>query len=247
LKSLVLRCNYGDESITQIAHLHHLKLNHYQKIYVVYIDTGWAATSWHQRVEQGELYAKSLGFVAVHLKSTVSFEELIKDRKCFPSKKFQWCAGFLKGIPLINWLDEHDPQLLWDVAIPKRQALYRQSISEYIDECEYHGERRVWHPILNISNEQSLDYIKSAGFDALLRPSQECEPCINSSSVSIAHLSAPDIEKTQLLEQSVDQAMFKPNFILKNVALALKTTQVSKKHGMDGFTMGCGDPFGCGL
>src|SRR5258708_4057588 len=108
---LVIRSNYGNDSIALIEAIRERQAlePHFKKIYVVYIDTGWAAVKWQERVAKSEKFVKQCGFEAIHLKAKVSFPELVIDRTSFPSTKFQWCAGFLKGLPLLEWLDEHDP------------------------------------------------------------------------------------------------------------------------------------------
>jgi len=248
LSTLVVRSNYGDESIALIQYLCSQEKHNFDQVYVVYIDTGWSAQGWQERVELGEQYVQSIGFEVVRLKAEAGFEDLVLDRKNFPSKKFQWCAGFLKGIPLINWLDAHDEQGDWVVAIAKRQALYRKPVPEYIEECEFHGERKVWHPMLHIDHQQTLKYIKSAGFKPIFTTSQECAPCIHSTEQNLATLAPHDINKTQKLEQVIDKPMFATRFISEKVVQAkLSFKSAPKNFNMDAFSMGCGDPFGCGL
>lgn len=233
--TLVIRSNYGDESIALIQWLSEnpAQVEAFNKIIVAYVNTGWAASSWADRVEQGLKLVKKCGFESVCLEAPSSFDELVRERKSFPTSKFQWCAGFLKGLPFMSWLDEQDPLGEWIVALPKRQALYRQTISEWIDECEYHGERKVWHPTLTMSDQERDDFILRAGFTPLNHRSLECDPCINSHTDDMARLSLIDREKMQRLEQSIGKVMFP----------IIKIATKSREN----FSMGCGDPFGCGL
>lgn len=235
--NLVIRSNYGDDSIALIEALYNKAIPTtitFDKVYVVYIDTGWAGSNWLERVAEGERYVQACGFEAIRLKSKASFAELVIERKNFPSQKFQWCAGFLKGLPLLEWLDENDPGSEWIIALPKRQALYRTIIPEIRKECPYHGERDVWHPILQVSDMQRDKWVTQAGFSCLYHRSLECEPCVNSTLEEFDGMSESDKQKTLSLQLIINKKMF--NII----------THTSQTR-MDAFTMGCGDPFACGI
>ncbi len=254
--NLVIRCNYGDDSIALLQWLHeHENIQaQFSKIYVCYIDTGWSAISWPERVVQGESFCQFVGFVSVYLKSPENFEQLCLSRNNFPSQKFQWCAGFLKGVPFLEWIDEHDPECEWMVAIPKRQALYRKPITEYIEQCEYHGDRQVWHPIIDLKEKQRDVLINKAGFSILGHHSLECAPCVNSTVKDFAMLSKIDIEKTCNLESQLQQnfMQYHENFPTRMEAIKVQAQnnrffKKPTKNAMDHFSMGCGDPFGCGL
>jgi 3'-phosphoadenosine 5'-phosphosulfate sulfotransferase (PAPS reductase)/FAD synthetase len=244
--TLIVRANYSQETIVLLAHLSQQgQYNAYKKKYAVYIETGWGAEGWLSHVERGERLAKQLGFIPIRLSSPASFESLMRDRGDFPSQKFQWCAGMLKDIPLINWLDEHDPTGEWVIAIPKRQALARTTIPEVIHECPYHGDRKVIHPILHLTEQDKADYLAQYSFqDALVR-SLECEPCVNLRQSEIAELKYSDIEKTFQLEKFLQKTLF-PTDIKSQVQSAKECV---KEIGLqrDSFNRGCGDPFGCGL
>jgi len=231
---LAIRSNYGDESIALIEMLREQSIaNTFEKIYVVYVNTGWEAHGWQERVSQGEVFVKRCGFETVQLYAKASFSQLALERNSFPSKKFQWCAGFLKGLPFLDWLDETDPSCSSVIALPKRQALYRKPISEYLD-CPYHGERKVWHPMLQATTTLRDVWIKNAGFPLLNHRSLECDPCVNSTSRDYTRMDPKDIHKMRELENRLHKKMI--------------IAQVSPLNTpMDGFTMGCGDPFGCGL
>lgn len=241
---LVIRSNYGDDSIALIETLRQKMAQEplFEKIYVVYIETGWAASTWPERVEQGENFAKQCGFEVIHLKSKATFAELVVERKNFPSPKFQWCAGFLKGLPLLEWLDEHDPACEWLVALPKRQSHYRIPLLEMNKECPYHGERDVWHPILHLSDNEQEKWIHRAGFQCLDHRSLECDPCIHSRVHELKNMSLSDTTKLLNLQLQINRTMF-PQWepIEQFIESAIPTKR------MDPFSMGCGDPFGCGI
>lgn len=233
--SLIVRSHYGDESIALVQFLYENKNinNLFNQIIVVYIDTGWSAKHWPERVLAGEEHVRRCGFRSIRLIAPMSFKELVLERKNFPSSKFQWCANFLKGLPLLTWLDEHDPATEWTIAIAKRQALYRQVVPEYIKSCEYHGERTVWHPILNHSCDNRDDLLLRAGFKPLHNRSLECEPCVNSHAQDLKSMTPDDALKLKELEQQIGKPLFH--------------TVKEPTSGRQNFSMGCGDFFGCGL
>ncbi len=235
--NLVVRCNYGDDSIALIEYLRENRSAFdYHTFYVVYIDTGWAASSWPARVAAGVKFVKTCGFTAIQLSSRVSFSALVQERKDYPSRKFQWCAGFLKGLPLLEWLDKHDPGCEWTIAIPKRQSQFRKRIPARIEECEYHGERSVIHPILKANDQDCQQWLQQAGFEPLRHRSLECEPCVNSTPAEFAKMSDVDLQKMKQLEIQLQ----------KKWQGAWQHPSEQLKAG-DQFSMGCGDPFGCGL
>lgn len=246
LTTLVVRGNYSQETLVLLAYLSQQpSFDLYVNRYVVYIDTGWSGEGWAYHVERGEQFAQALGYQPIHLHSQASFEDLIRDRGDFPSQKFQWCAGLLKGVPFINWLDERDPAGEWVIALPKRQALARTPIPERIEACPYHGDRTVIHPIHGLSNETCQQWLSRFHLlDALTR-SLECEPCVNLRAHEIAELKNSDIEKTNELENSI-----KKNLFLCDIKTQVKKARESTREiglSRDSFNRGCGDPFGCGL
>lgn len=248
LMTLVIRSNYGDDSISLIEVIRQ-KISRQElanEVYVVYIETGWAAEGWIKRVEQGEAFAKSCGFTALRLKPKAAFPELIKERNSFPTKKFQWCTGFLKGLPLLEWLDERDPAGEWLIALPKRQALYRKTLEPHLETCAYHGERAVWHPILSISNEQRDEILAQVGFLPLNHRSLECHPCVNSRYEELTSLSEEDKAKSVTLERTLHKPLF-PQWGYVDQLKDLSCPHSTPASFMDAFSMGCGDPFGCGL
>ena len=79
-----------------------------EAVYVVSVDTGWAARNWQRQVASGEALARAQQFTPVRLRSTLDFAHLIEQQQNFPSTKYQWCAGFLKGLVFLDWLDSVD-------------------------------------------------------------------------------------------------------------------------------------------
>lgn len=244
---IVIRCNYGDESLALIQWFYENRPAYVTKIVVCYINTGWAASTWEKRVKLGEKLAKGYGFETVQLDSHIDFASLARQQNGLPTQKFQWCAGFLKGIPFLDWLDEVDSRGEWVIAIPKRQSLYRKPIPEYIEQCDYHGERKIWHPMVNIDTEQRDQLLHTAGFKPLYHRSLECEPCVNARINEIQNMSLIDLNKAQALENELNVVFYpKYNKKIKEISKS-KTKIVTNAQIMDSFSMGCGDPFGCGL
>jgi len=233
-RPLVIRTNYGDESISMMQWVYEAGLT----AIVVYIDTGWAAENWTQRIELGETFAKNCGFQVKHIVSQISFSDAVMGRGAFPSAKFQWCTALLKGLPFLDWLETIDLRGEAIILIAKRKAaaLAHTHLEEWIERCEFHNDRTVWHPILNVDTEERDALLKRAGFKPLNHRSLECEPCINSTSADWERLNALDKKKLYVLELEIKSALEKN----------LKGKGIEEKY-LDLFYRGCGNHFGCGL
>ncbi len=221
-------------------------------LYTVTIDTGWAALQWVERVAQAKALCQRLGVEWIFLDSVNTFSELVLERKAFPSRKFQWCAASLKGIPFLAWLDEQDPACTWTVCLPKRQSMMRRPLEESIESCDFHGERRVWHPLWKHEDAAVKKLRETVGFPAHKGRSLECDPCVNSTSSDVLSMMAMDIEKTTRLENQLQQPFLLPDSMgRESLASLRKRLQIrhDEKEGFiyDQFGLGCGDPFGCGL
>ena len=70
----VISSSYGNDSIALIQWAHEQGL---KDVSVVFVDTGWAADGWLDRVVRLESWVESLGFKAVLISSYMTFEELI--------------------------------------------------------------------------------------------------------------------------------------------------------------------------
>lgn len=123
----------------------------------------------------------------------------------------QFCTIHLKGIPFLEWIDEQDPERKFVICVAKRRAESRDraNIPEYIEKSEYHGERKVWHPLYAQSNAERDALIERAGFKILPHRSRECSPCINANRRDLQMLPAEDIEKVHALETKLEQTMFR--------------------------------------
>lgn len=206
---IVISASYGNDSIATIQWAHEQGI---EGAFVTFIDTGWAGEGWMERVEKGEAWVRSLGYTPVRIVPAVQFEELIRMRKGFPNQRYQWCSGQLKGIPFLNWIDEADPECKATVCIGKRreESPERADTPEFIEASEYHGGRRVRHP-LYLHTEAARDaLIHRAGFEVLPYRLKECDPCVNSNRGDFRSLAPLDIAKTARLEADTGKTMFRP-------------------------------------
>ncbi len=245
--------NFGNDSIALIQWAHEADLT---SVVVTYVDTGWAAPGWTGRVERCKTWVESLGFQFVLLKPKVDFATLMLEQKSFPTRKFQWCASFLKGLPLLAWLDQpaNDSGCSATILIAHRRSASRAkaNLAEFIDESEHYGERKVWHPLYLQSTEQRDALVKRAGFELLSHRSLECDPCVNSDASDVLRMDLSVIERTAVLEQALQQKMLDPDFYrsarnLREALAEISEPIVMTNHFVEMFEMGCGSPFGCGL
>ncbi len=248
----VISCNGGDDSVALIQWAHQQALS---DVFVVSIDTGWAAPGWAARVATLQNLVERYQFNWVPLTAKASFQALVTDRHSFPNQKFQWCAGFLKGLPLLAWLDKHDPACNATILLPKRRAASHAGVflEEFIPESEHHGERRVWHPLVEVNDEGRDLLVREAGFTLLGHRSLECDPCVNSLGTDLVRLEDETINKVAQLEEAVGKPMFAPastggaDGIRAAIAHARAQTAQGESAQETSFNMGCGSPFGCGL
>lgn len=205
----VISSSYGNDSVALIQWAFEQGL---RGVKVVFIDTGWAGEGWMDRVERCEAWVRSIGYEAIRITPEVQFEELIKMRKGFPNQRYQWCSGHLKGVPFLMWIDEIDPECKATVMIGKRreESQERADTPEFIDSSDYHGGRRVHHPLFLHSEAARNDLLQRAGFEILLHRSKECDPCVNSNRADLRGLAPADAEKLARLEGETGKTMFRP-------------------------------------
>ena len=245
---IVISVSYGNDSIALIqwAHEHDLR-----NVHVVYCDTGWSSPGWPQRVLEGERYAKRLGF-ATHRAVSIGMEELVRIKKGFPGNAQQFCTAHLKGLPFAEWIDEADPEAKAIVLIGKRRAESeaRKATREIIGEgSEYHGGRKVWHPLYAHSEAQRNELLKRAGFEPLPHRSLECNPCVNANREDFIRLTPGETERVNDLEVEIGKPMFRPK---RFNALGIHGVIQWAKYGRDRGDLNaevaqCESLFGCGL
>lgn len=249
----LLSASYGNDSIAMIQWAHERELN---GVHVVYCDTGWSSDRWPERIESGEELAVKYGFTIHRTKPAMQFEDLMRKKKGFPNTKYQWCSAFLKGIPLDDFSISIDPDCMATVMIGKRRAesVERSDIPEFIDTSEYHGGRRVWHPLYLHSEEERNELVGRSGMPLLPHRSQECDPCVNANRGDIRRLTAERIIRVEALESDVGNTFFKP--AKHGSAVGIREVHKWACSGRGKYLpgqddvfgdQGCGSPFGCGL
>lgn len=246
-----ISASYGNDSMAMMQWAAERGL---QGVTVAYCNTGWAAPGWELRVAEGEALALRLGFETVHLQS-MGMEALVRMKQGFPGHGAQFCTAWLKGLPFLQWIDEADPERQTVVMIGKRreESEDRKDTPEWVDRSEYHGERRVWHPLYLHDEDERDALLGRAGVKKLPHRSDECSPCVNANRGDLRRLSGRQIGKTAALEAEVGQPMFRAakHGGAQGIEQAIHWAKYSPgqyKPGMDDlFEIGCGSPFGCGL
>jgi 3'-phosphoadenosine 5'-phosphosulfate sulfotransferase (PAPS reductase)/FAD synthetase len=206
----LISVSYGNDSIALIQLAHELGL---EDCYVVYADTGWAHPEWHKRVNAGINLAERYGFITWTVKGIFSFESLVRFKKGFPTNGFQFCSGMLKGIPLGEFADFIDPLTDAVVVIGKRreESVNRKDTPEFENNSQFHGGRKVWHPLYKHTEADRNKLIIKAGMPVLPHRSMECCPCVNANRGDLLKTPECQIEKVRRLEQEVGNYMFRAN------------------------------------
>ncbi|NKB47021.1 MAG: hypothetical protein GKR77_04460 [Legionellales bacterium] len=244
----ILIGNYGNETVALLQWVIEQSLTPCR---LVSVDTQWAAHDWLMRVMQIQHYARRHEVMVEVLTAGKGFAHWVAQKKEFPTRKFQWCAGILKGLPLNAWLDDIDPLGQATILMGKLKVGARayQRLSAVIEESEHFGDRKLWFPLFEHSVAERDQLIERAGFPLLKHRSLECEPCIHATKTELANLAAEDIQKTVRLEALIQQPMFtfaKSQGIQAVVQWAQQAADESIDQSMEAFTMGCGSPWGCG-
>lgn len=235
----IIIANFGNDSIALIQWA---KLQGLNNLKIISVDTGWAAPRWQSRVDQARDYVINAGFEYVRLTSPLSFPELVQAKHNFPSTKFHWCAKFLKGLPILDYLDEIDPELNAVILLSKRrnQAQKLTNLAEFEVENELFGWRKLWHPLCEYNLSQRNKLITQAGFDLLETRSLECDPCIYNQARDFSAMQSQSKEKLTQLEAQLSKPMF---------GAAVMQNLENKDLGADErdiYFTGCGSEFGCG-
>lgn len=248
-RPLYIRSQYGDESIALVQWAYEAGLAGT----VVYVDTGWAAASWQTRIQLGEQHAKACGFKTLQIVSPISFADAVVGRGEFPSAKFQWCSALLKGLPFVDWLETVDPAGHAIILIAKRAAaaLAHANLSEWIEPCQFHGDRTVWHPMIAVNDSERDALLSRAGFAPLEHRSLECQPCVNSTVADISKFNDPSAAKVgNSSEDEANHAADRKRLSALEEELGSRwewKPEAPVQKYLDLFYRGCGNHFGCGL
>lgn len=234
--------NFGNHSLAVMQALIEKNLTN---LHFIYVDTGWAASSWPERIANCMTYARSQ-HVKVHLiKAKSGFAEMVNDRSQFPNHKFQWCSSFLKGLTILEHLDEIDPSCEAQIVLGKRQQDSRRysDLQEFDFDSELYQGRVIWHPLWQTTDECFFNLIKNTGFSLLPHQSLECSPCIYNDSNTLKQLDPLSIARLAKLEQSLDQTMFPEPIHFYSSSKAIANEKGLHLHPFD---RGCGSAWGCG-
>lgn len=201
----IIIANYSIHSLALICWA---KKNLHNNFCVLSVDTGFAAENWNSYLGNVFAWLKSEAIEFYHLKAENAFQELVKARKQFPSQKFSWCAGFLKGITLLNKIDEIDPDAEATILLSHRKDLSRVSqLLKDLEEEEKYDYRSLEYPLLDLNHDDILELTKNLPFKAFYH-SLECQPCIHLTQQEFEKIAKADIKKVSALENETNSFMF---------------------------------------
>lgn len=242
----ILRSNYSNNALALIQWADEQQL---EELTVIYIDTGWSGAGWSEHVALGEEFARSKGFNTVHIKAPQPFAELMLMKQGFPTRRYQWCSLHLKGIPFLNWAEQHDPQSTATVLLPRLNAdgNCESPANEFIDCCEFHGNRKVWQPLCNHTFAARDQLLQRADIGILPHPSLECAPCINSTVALLQRLTVDEIDRTAELEDDLEAPLFNPDdcYGARGIVEVVEWAQEASGDALQ-YRFGCSAAFGCG-
>ena len=242
----IISSSCGNDSVALIQWAYENKL---PDVTVTYIDTGWSAPNWEDRVNSVQDYVIGLGFKFVTIKS-MGMEALVRVKKGFPANQYQFCTQHLKGIPFLQWIDEYDPDCRAVVLVGKRrdESKARAETPEFIHNSEYHGGRTLYHPLYKHTSKDRDALLQRAGFSVLPHRSQECSPCVNANRADFKMLTTEQVQRVSDLEVEIGKPMFRAK---RFHALGIHGVMTWAKHGKrkvdDNFSSACDGAYGCGL
>ncbi len=204
----IISVSYGNDSIALIQWAKDKAL---QNVHIVYCDTGWAHSSWNARIDAGKTLAWVYGFTVHHIKGDFDFESMVRMKKGFPSQRYQFCSGILKGLPFLEWCEENDPDKKAVVVIGKRreESQARKDTPLFIFNSDFHGGRLVYHPLYKHTDSQRNELILKTGIRVLPHRSMECCPCVNANRADLLMVEPERIEQIKQLEKDIDNYMFR--------------------------------------
>ncbi|MBA2656974.1 MAG: hypothetical protein H0U70_08335 [Tatlockia sp.] len=246
MKSHIIIGNFGNHSLALMQALIERSV---EDLHFVYVETGWADTSWPERILACSDYASKQGVTVHLLKTKTTFSEMIRDRQQFPSPKFQWCASFLKGLTILDFLDKQDPGCEAMIISGKRQQDSRRylNLTEFDHNNELYQGRTLWYPLWQLTDSELVGLITRTGFPVLSHQSLECHPCIHASEKELNQLSDHTRTRLEVLEQQINETMYhKPIRSFYSANNIFKSIAEEKKINLQQFEHGCGAPWGCG-
>jgi len=209
----LLSCSAGNDSVAMIQIAHEEGLDLAAPVHVIYVDTGWAAHWWGQRIAETQALCASYGFTFHRIRGEHTFESLMLKRKGFPMPGKTWCSFELKAKVLNAFHEEIDPDLDGIVLIGKRrdESVARRETPEWVYDSERHGYRTVWHILAYVTEAQRDAAVLRSGLAVLPHRSQECAPCVNANREDFKALTQAEIDRAVELEKAVGKNMFRPH------------------------------------
>jgi len=246
----IIIANFGNDSVALMQWAIEQQL---PDVIVVSVDTGWAAPEWVDRVAMCQQWAAVHGLSCQHLTSLQSFADMVTMKGEFPTRQFQWCASSLKGLTILNWLDDEvDRHGRATILLPHSPALSlaHSQLDEFVDDSEYYGGRTVWYPLYQHTVTERDVLLERAGFELLTYRSLECDPCVNTDQKDLLRLGDSVLQRTAALEREVsghmvDPEWYQPDETMVDLVQRLKHSKALVTMGF--YDMGCGDAYGCGL
>ena len=239
IKKYYMIANYGDDSIAALQWLH---VNKIENVTALSVDTHWASKSWSFRVSKAQDWLHSIGFETILLTAKAGFSDIVSARRQFPNKEFNWCSSHIKGITLLNFLEENDPGLESCIVLSHRRdmSIKFNKLDEYIQENEYYDDRRSWQPLYKHSQAERDQLIHDTPFKTPLNHrSLECQPCIYQSRKDQNIISKSEIERIATLEKKIKKSMFDKSFDVYS--------SNNDRIYYDYFSESCGWDYSCGL
>lgn len=204
----VIFSSYGNDSCALIQWAHEAGLQH---VAVVYTDTKWAGDGWSERVDRMEKWARDLGMITFRT-SSIGFRQLARDKKGFPTQRFQWCSYILKIEPGMRWLAEYDASCHATclVGVRREESAERATFPIYLDRSENHGGRPMYAPFALYTETARNKLLERAGIEPLPHRSRECL-CINSNRADMKRFTTADVERIRSIETEIGRPMYRPH------------------------------------
>jgi hypothetical protein len=205
MSTLIASVSWGNDSVALVQWLHeHAVRERYDRVLCVYMDTGWAARDWLERVDRAEGVARGYGFEP-HRATSIGFVPLARLKKAFPRNGMQFCTEELKIKPFTLFADNVDPdrEATIVIGIRREESDDRAQWPEHITDSDRHGGRDAWFPLVRVREEERNGLLSRAGFEPLPHRSRECFPCVNSNRSDLRLLTDDRIEEIAALEASM--------------------------------------------
>lgn len=204
----VIFTSYGNDSAALIQWAHEQELT---DVAVVYSDTKWGTADWRTRVDIAECWVLGLGFRPFRTTS-IGFAELARQKKGFPTQRYQWCSYVLKIEPGARWLAEHDPEkrAVCLVGVRREESRDRENFPRFLVNSANHGGRTMIAPLADYTETDRDVLLQRANIEVLPHRSRECK-CINARKADIQRFTPDDIADIKALETEIGRPLYRPH------------------------------------